>query len=118
MQSAIIINLDYESHDSSICKQVWAEIDTHMQDAGFAKHKRLFITNLDRDSASKKAKTIIDAVEDDLEKSGILVFDIISEFYCFSYQQMNDLLDPSHHTPEVSFMDTGSFPAFVVNSKS
>lgn len=113
MKSAIIINLDYERHDSTICQRVWAEIDAGMQQAGFAKHKRLFITSLDRDSASRKARPIIDAIENDLAADGIMVFDIISEFYCFAYQQMNDLLDPSHYTPEVSFLDTGSFKAFT-----
>lgn len=113
MKSAVIINLDYERHDAASCRRVWNEIDCRMQEAGFSKHKRLFISSLDRESAGREAKAIVAGIENDLATEGIVVFDIIGEFYCFEYEQMNDLLDPSHHTPEVSFLDTGTFRAFL-----
>lgn len=118
MKSAIIINLDYEGHDANTCKRVWTAIDARMQEAGFAKHKRLFTTQLDRDSASMKAKIIVDQVENDLADEGIIVFDIISEFYCFAYQQLNDLLDPNSNPPQLDFVDTTAFKAVVVNRQT
>ncbi|HRE18693.1 MAG TPA: hypothetical protein PLW86_16760 [Rhodocyclaceae bacterium] len=113
MKSAIIINLDYENHSIATCSRIWEEIERSMQQAGFSKHKRLFVTAMDWNTASKQAKSVMAAVENNLSSEGILVFDVIKELYCFEYQQMNDLLDPVNHTPEVSFVDTGTFRAFL-----
>lgn len=113
MKTAVIINLDYENHANDICSRIWTEVEQRMAQAGFSKHKRLFVTAMDWETASKQAKSVINTVENTLSAEGILVFDVIKEFYCFEYQQMNDLLDPVNQTPEVSFVDTGTFRAFL-----
>ena len=113
MNSAIIINLDYEMHGTVVCSRVWEEIDRRMQQAGFSKHKRLFVTAMDWATASKQAKAVVAGVETDLAGEGIIVFDVIREFYCFEFKQLNDLLDPLNNPPEVSFVDTGTFRAFL-----
>jgi hypothetical protein len=48
MNSAVIINLDYEQHGSANCQRIWKEIETRMLQAGFVKNNRLFLTKLDR----------------------------------------------------------------------
>lgn len=113
MKSAVIINLDYERHGHTECRRIWEEIDQRMQQAGFSRHKRLFVSTQDWATACRQAKAVVARVENDLAAEGIIIFDSISEFYCFDYQQMNDLLDPANHPPEVSFIDTGTFHAFV-----
>lgn len=115
MKTAIIINLDYENHAPATCSRIWEELERRMTQAGFSKHKRLFVTAMDWNTASKQAKSVVSGVENDLAAENIVVFDVVKEFYCFEYQQMNDLLDPVNHSPEVSFVDTGTFRAFLGN---
>jgi hypothetical protein len=113
MKHAIVINLDYENNDRAICCEVWEELEQKMHEAGFSKHKRLFVSSLDWETTCKQAKTVVADIEKELAAKNIIVFDILKEFYCFEFSQMNDLLDPSHHAPDVSFVDTVTFMAFV-----
>ena len=113
MQSAVIINLDYPRHSAEICRRIWEEIVQRMEAAGFSRHLRLFLADLDQETASKRAKRVVADTEDALAVEGILVFDVIREFYCFEYQQINDLLALANEIPEVSFLDTEHFPAFA-----
>jgi hypothetical protein len=113
MNSAVIINLDYEQHSSTNCRRIWAEIESRMLQAGFVKNNRLFLTTLDRDTACKQAKSVVAEVEALLAAQDINVFDSIREFYGLDYNQINDLLGPSNASIEVSFVDTGTFRAFL-----
>ena len=114
MKSAVIINLDYKHHSATTCRRIWEELVHRMEMAGFSQHLRLFLAETDQDTASKRAKRIVAETEDALAAEGVLVFDVIREFYCFEYQQINDLLALANEIPEVNFLDTGSFPAFVI----
>lgn len=113
MKSAVIINLDYERHSVQTCRRIWEEIAQAMEAEGFSRHYRLFLADMNREAACKKAKAVVAAAEDKLLAEGIVVFDVIREFYWFEYQQINDLLAPANELPEVSFLDTGTFTAFV-----
>ena len=114
MQSAIIINLDYERHTVQTCHRVWEEISLGMRTAGFDRHLRLFLAEMDRKAACARAKRVVSEVEDKLTPEGIIVFDVIREFYWFEYQAaVNDLLAPSNEMPEVSFLDAGALHAFL-----
>ncbi len=115
MNSAVIINLDYELHGNTNCRRIWAEIETRMLQAGFVKNNRLFLTTLNRDAACKQAKAVVSEVEQLLAAQDINVLDSIREFYGLDYQQINDLLGPSNAPIEVSFVDTGTFRAFLKN---
>lgn len=113
MKSAVTINLDYERHSVETCGRIWEEISANMEAAGFSRHFRLFVADLGRETACKKAKAVVAAAEDKLLAEGIVVFDVVREFYWFEYQQINDLLAPANELPEVSFLDTGTFTAFI-----
>ena len=117
MKSAVIINLDYERHGADTCRRIWEEIDRRMQEAGFFRHYRIYLSDKEREECCRKAKAIVAEVENQLANEGILVFDVIREFYWFEYQQINDLLAPANQLPEVSFVDTGTFEAFFPDNK-
>lgn len=118
MKSAIIINLDYEGHRPDSCQRFWEEVERRMEKAGFQKHRRIFVTTLDWETACRQAKAVVASIENDLAGDDIAIFDIIREFYCFEYEQMNDLLSPLNNQPEVSFLDTGTFRAYVADHSS
>jgi hypothetical protein len=113
MNSAVIINLDYEQHSSVNCQRIWKEIESRMLQAGFVKNNRLFLTTLDRDTAGKQAKAVVAEVEELMTAQDINVFDSIREFYGLDYEQINDLLAPSSAPIQVDFVDTGTFRAFL-----
>lgn len=113
MKSAILINLDYERHSVQTCRQVWDGIAAGMQQAGFSRHFRLFLADMDREAACAAAKDVVTQVEDALADEGIIVFDVIREFYWFEYREINDLLAPANQLSEVSFIDSNAFHAFM-----
>jgi len=112
MNSAIIINLDYERYGADVCYRVWKEIEARMLHGGFVKSKRLFLTNLSKEDACQQAKAIVSTVEDLFAPESIQVTDLIREFYGLDYQSIHDLLTPSSEAIEVSFLDTGTFQAY------
>jgi len=114
MKSAVIINLDYERYSVDVCRRIWEEISRRMDEAGFHRHFRLFLAEMDRETATGLAKSVVAAVETELANDGIVVFDAIREFYWFEYQQINDLLAPENEMPEVDFLDTGTFEAYLL----
>ena len=116
MNSAIIINLDYERYGSKVCSRVWQEIESRMLHAGFVKNKRLFLTNLAKDDACQQAKGVVAVVEELFLPEGVQVIDLIREFYGLDYQNIHDLLTPSSETIEVNFLDTGTFRAYFKKS--
>lgn len=114
MKSAVIINLDYERHSVASCRRIWEEIARRMEEAGFSRHFRLFLAEMDRETATGRAKAVVADVETELANEGIVVFDAIREFYWFEYQQINDLLSPENEMPEVNYLDTGTFEAYLL----
>lgn len=112
MNSAIIINLDYEQYGSAVCCRVWKEIETRMLRAGFVKNNRLFLTKLAKDDACEQAKAIVAIVGELFAPEKIQVIDLIREFYGLDYQNIHDLLTPANEAIEVDFLDTGTFQAY------
>ena len=118
MKSAVIINLDYEHHSVQVCRAVWDEIVLRMESAGFSRHYRVFLADMDGETATAKAKQVVAEVEDVLAPEGILVFDVIREFYWFEYRQINDLLAPANEIPEVSIIQMDDFQRFLNSGTS
>ena len=118
MKSAVIINLDYERHDAAVCRRIWKEIEADMAEAGFTRHFRMFLADMDRERCCRTAREVVAAVESRLAGEGILAFDAIREFYWFEYGQANDLLAPANDLPEVSFVDAGTFEAFLMRDNT
>lgn len=112
MNSAIIINLDYEQYGSPVCRRVWKEIETRMLRAGFVKNNRLFLTSLAKDEACQQAKAVVAVVEELFAPENIHVMDLVREFYGLDYQNIHDLLTPASAAIEVNFLDTGTFQAY------
>lgn len=112
MNSAIIINLDYEQYGSEVCCKVWQEIEARMVRAGFIKNNRLFLTNLAKDEACQQAKFVVAEVNELFAQESTKVVDLIREFYGLEYQNIQDLLTPTSETIEVNFLDTGTFRAY------
>ena len=109
MNSAILINLDYERYPRDVCTRLWQAIETAMQNAGFAKHKHLFLTQAGRTDAVRSARAAVAFAEAQLTDAGTEVFDAVSEFYCFDYAHLNDLLVPSNEEVVVDYVDALTF---------
>ena len=109
MNSAILINLDYERYPAEICTRLWQAIETRLQHAGFTKHKRLFLSQIERAEAIRRAREVVAAAEAELADAGHDVFDAVHEFYWFEYAHLNDLLSPSHADVEVDYVDALTF---------
>lgn len=116
MNTAIILNLDYEQRNIEVCKRVWSEIEHNMLHAGFVKNNRLFLTNLQKDIACKQARAVVEQLDAKLANEGINLFDCIREFYGIDYQQINNLLAPANEAIEVDFMDTGQFKQYFTSA--
>lgn len=113
MKSAVIINLDYERHGAQTCRRIWDEISQRMATAGFEPHFRMFLADMDRKTACRLAREVVSTTEDVLAPEGIIVFDVIREFYWFEYEQINDLLAPANDLPEVSIIQMDDFQQFL-----
>lgn len=114
MNSAVIINLDYERHSTEICRRVWEEIAAGMAAAGFTRQRRLFLAAMDRKTAIARATEVVNRVEEMLEHEGIIVFDVIREFHWFEYREIDDLLLPANQLADISVLDdTGAFTPFL-----
>lgn len=112
MNSAVVINLDYENHRETTCRQFWETLEARLCQAGFSKRKSLFLTKQDWRTACETAKAVVAGVENEFLASDIDALDIVREFYCFEYVPASDLLDPLNNQPEVSFADTSVFATY------
>lgn len=113
MKSAVIINLDYANFEAGICRQIWARIDRGMAESGFSRNHRIFLADLDRETACARANDVVAAVDSELAFANISVFDAIREFYWFEYQPSCDQLALSNDLPEVSFVNMDDFRRFL-----
>lgn len=112
MQTAIIINLDYENQPSVKCRQLWTSIEARMMAAGFIKSSRRFLTNAGCETASKLAKDVMDGVDAEYRKSGQTIGPFIRDFFCIPCDKIIDLLPAPVHAIEVDLMATGAFDRF------
>ena len=103
MNSAILINLDYERYPGPLCARLWQAIEARMHTAGFAKHKRLFLSAAERNEAIRRARDAVAEAETELLAEGQLLVDAVREFYWFEYAQINDLLSPNSEEVEVAY---------------
>ena len=109
MNTAIIINLDYEAFPIVKCRKIWGLIEKGMADAGFLKNNRLFITNANPEVAFEKARDVLHQVEDDCRADGEDFQSCIREFYGIPHSQIVDLSLPSAHEITVDFIASGTF---------
>lgn len=113
MKSAVIINLDYANTEAGTCRHIWSEIASGMAASGFSLRHRLFLSDMDKDTACARANDALSSAEERLAANGIAVFDAIREFYWFEYLPSCDLLALSNEIPEVSFVNMDDFHRFA-----
>lgn len=112
MNTAVIINLDYENQHSDQCRTLWKIIETRMQCAGFSKSGRRFMTPKNMDTASRMAEAVMDGIDAEYEAAGQKLRPFIRDFYCIPDVTVTDLWSPSVHSIEVSQMESGAFERF------
>lgn len=112
MNTAIIINLDYESQPIVKCRQLWKLIDSRMTETGFSTNSRRFVTRLDTESACAKAKAVIDSIDTEYKTMGLNAMSYIRDFYAVPCNQIVDLAGPASHAIEVDLMASGAFQRF------
>ena len=109
LNTAIIINLDYENYPILKCRKVWDLIETAMTEAGFSKNNRLFLTNVGSEIAFARARDVLHRVEENCRALGDDGLHCVREFYGIPYAQIVDLAQPSAHEITVDFLATGTF---------
>ncbi len=112
MATAIVINLDYENQALAQCRSLWALIEARMLVAGFSKTSRRFVIDADTDSACKKARHVMDAIEAEYRAKGGSASVCVRDFYAVPHSVIVDLTTPVSHSIEVDMMATGAFQKF------
>ena len=112
MNTVIIINLDYEAFPIAKCQAIWQRIEERMAEAGFSKNNRLFLTNMDSDTAYEEARDVIRKIEQELNDQGEQVVHFIRDMYGIPFSQIVDLTSPSAKEIVVDFMATGTFQKY------
>ncbi len=112
MATAIVINLDYETQAQARCRSLWTLIEARMLVAGFSKISRRFIIEADTDTACKKARKVMDAIEAEYQAKGGSASLCVRDFYAVPHSMIVDLSTPVSHAIEVDMMATGAFQKF------
>jgi hypothetical protein len=107
METAILINLDYEHFPYEDCKLVWSQILEKMRAAGFEYNGRLFTIDLDRDDeAYLRARSAIESIEGHLPEQERTLHEYLKDFYGFRYADLRNMLTPCVKFIEVQELDS------------
>jgi hypothetical protein len=107
METAILINLDYEHFPYEACKALWAQILERMQAAGFVYNGRLFTIDLDHDDeAYMRARAAFDSIEAHLPEEERRLHEYLKDFYGFKYADLRNMLTPCSKFIEVHEVET------------
>ncbi len=80
--------------------------------AGFSKTSRRFVIEGDTESACKKARGVMDAIEAEYRAKGSSASVSVRDFYAVPHKVIVDLSAPVSHSIEVDMMATGAFQKF------
>jgi hypothetical protein len=105
MNTAIVINLNYEQCGQDLCTRYWHQIEDVMEAAGFIKNNRMFLSNLQQDEAFEVARWLIGQMEEHSKANRFSLIQSIREFYGLDYRQLVNLLTPPKQLIEVDFID-------------
>lgn len=94
MHYAIVINLDYETHNVTVVKPLFNAIKQAMMDAGFVLDGRYFKTDLEHDAACDLAREVIEQLNSEFQTNGESIYGYIKDFFCFDISQVTNLLMP------------------------
>lgn len=112
MNTAVIINLNYDNNQGPHCKSLWQLIESRMLACGFTKTGRGFVTDAHVYIASELAQTVLGRIEADYRACGRALRPLIREFYCVPDLKIIDLWRPSVNSIEVRQLDASAFERF------
>ncbi len=112
MNTAIIINLDYQTQPIVKCRQLWKIIEARMAKAGFIMNSRRFVTAKSSETACTQARAVIDGIELEYGAKGQSALPFIRDFYAIPCDKIINLAAPVAHSIEVDLMASGAFQKF------
>lgn len=113
MSTAITINLDYLLCSLETCQATWKVLHEVFVKAGFQLQERLFTIALPQQAANARAERAIEEAAALLQLQDIVLGDVLRSCHAFEYQALTtlEIPRPGNAGIEVSFMETGAFPA-------
>ena len=113
MNTAVTANLDYLLCSTEACRATWEVLHQAFLKAGFVLQERMFTIAEPQHIAAPKAERAIREAADLLQKHGIVLGDVLRNCFAFEYNALTalDFPQPNFRGIEVSFMETGAFPA-------
>lgn len=112
MNTAVIINLNYDNQHDAQCKTLWNRIEAGMQRCGFTKTGRGFVIPHNVDIAGELAQDVLNRIDADYLAAGQALRPLIREFYCVPNRTIVDLWRPSVNAIEVRQMEASAFDRF------
>lgn len=114
MNTAVLIDLDYQLNPAEACYTAWKILQQCFIDAGFRIQERLFIIAEPLANASELARQALQRAEHRLLTLGLDMGSVVEACSTFEYKVLFPLPCPQPSTTgiEVSFMDTGTFAAW------
>lgn len=94
MSYAIVINLDYLSHQKKDCNFVWNLIKKDMLNAGFILDKRLLVSKSTQNEACHVARNVIEQLNSSKKMQGVDVYSYLKDFYGYDHSDSVNLLLP------------------------
>lgn len=95
METAILINLDYQHAPYDECRQIWEKIRHNMVAAGFKFNGRLFTIDLPQErEAFMRARKAVESIEEHLDFEDRHLHRYLKDFYGFRYENLRDMLPP------------------------
>ncbi len=107
MNTAIVINLNYEQCGYELCSSYWQLIQDVMESAGFIKNNRMFLSNLPQDEAYEVARWVIGQLDEHSRNHRYSLIQSIRDFYGLDYRKLVNLMTPPDQSIEVAFIDPG-----------
>jgi len=102
MNTAIVINLDYQHLPEQTAQRIWKEIDRTLVDAGFTRNNRLFLSPLSPEAASQRVRAVMVQLEARLATEGLSLYGALADFYAMDYLHTENLLVPPTASIEVT----------------
>ncbi len=112
MKTAIILHLNYETQPVAACRQLWSTIEAGMLAAGFSKNGRIFVTDVESESAFELARDVMDRVEHAYQFKGDSTATYVRDFYGIPFEHIVDLAHPTVGAIEVDMLASGAFQKF------
>lgn len=102
MNTAIVINLDYQHLPDAAAHKIWAAIESALLEAGFTRNNRLFLSPLEPELASAQVRELMQQLELQLAAQGLSLYGALADFYAVDYLHTENLMVPSPSSIDVT----------------